>query len=371
MSPPASQKQRFPKYVHEANGRIVYRPRIGEQHRHLVAVDKSGFLKPPVRLGKAGDSYDQILRAYIAAKDDIDARLDGKHKRNTLFWLSKEYQGSSRYRELSTKSQKNNEVMVRILEHKISIDGKQGQLGDLPVSRLTKPMIRILLDKRLAKYQQAGKKGTAMVNREKAYLSAMVAWGIEHIEGLGLPANPFHDLKKFKEVARDRYVTDEEFEKQSEVAREVAAYLPIVFEITYLCAARGIEAVDLTRQNIQTDGVLINRRKGSDDNIIVFSPRLRTAIDAALAMHKQGTVRTMKLLVNTRGEALTKGALDTAMQRVKELMEQRNQGDVYWSLHLLKHKGITDSENKRIGGHATEAMQRRYDHSMDRIEPPR
>ncbi len=196
-------------------------------------------------------------------------------------------------------------------------------------------MIRTLLDKRLAKYQQAGRKGTAMVNREKAYLSAMVTWGMEHIEGLGLPANPFNNVKKFKEVARDRYVTDEELKKQSEVAREVAAYLPIVFEITYLCAARGIEAVDLTRKNIQPDGLLINRRKGSDDNIIVFSPRLKAATDAALAMHKQGTVRTMKLFVNTRGEALTKGALDTAMQRVKELMEQRNLGETYWSLHLL------------------------------------
>lgn len=42
-----------------------------------------------------------------------------------------------------------------------------------------------------------------------------------------------------------------------------------------------------------------------------------------------------------------------------------------FSLHGLKHRGITDSEDKRSGGHRTEAMRERYDHEIPIVEPPK
>lgn len=42
-----------------------------------------------------------------------------------------------------------------------------------------------------------------------------------------------------------------------------------------------------------------------------------------------------------------------------------------FSLHGLKHRGITDSENKAAGGHRTEAMRQRYDHEDPLVKPPR
>ena len=40
-------------------------------------------------------------------------------------------------------------------------------------------------------------------------------------------------------------MTDEEFWQQYEVAQSVRPWLPIVFEVSYHCAARGVEALDL------------------------------------------------------------------------------------------------------------------------------
>lgn len=366
---PRSKNPNFPKYVGPANGRLVYRPYIPADKRHLVQTDKGGFLKPPVKLGKVGDPEERWMRAYLAAKEEIEAKLTGR-KKFTLYWLRDEYHQSRQFKELAPKSQKNAELMSRLLEHAIKIDGQPATLGDLTAARLTTPMLRSLFEKRLAKYQSNGKKGSAMVNRERAWFSAMLTWGIQHIEGLGLPTNPCHGIKGFKEEPATRYVTDAEYDLQVEIASQLYPYMPVVYELAYLCAARGIEVTDLTKASIKDQGLEVDRRKGSEDNGILWTPRLQAAVAAAKAMHKEGKVATMALLVNMHGQRLTKAAIESAQQRIKEKMEEIGKGDVYWNLHALKRKGVSDAEDKRIAGHKTEAMQRRYDVLKTWHEPP-
>ncbi|MDT4875799.1 hypothetical protein FQZ97_1111950 [compost metagenome] len=60
-----------------------------------------------------------------------------------------------------------------------------------------------------------------------------------------------------------------------------APYLWYVMEISYLCRLRGIETVTLTDANETPEGVLTNRRKGSRDNIVRWTPRLQAAWEAA------------------------------------------------------------------------------------------
>ena len=51
----------------------------------------------------------------------------------------------------------------------------------------------------------------------------------------------------------------------------------------YLCRLRGIETITLTDAHELADGVMTNRRKGSRDNIVRWTPRLRAAWDGAKA----------------------------------------------------------------------------------------
>lgn len=52
-------------------------------------------------------------------------------------------------------------------------------------------------------------------------------------------------------------------------------------ELAYLCRLRGIEVVTLTDENELESGILTNRRKGSRDNIVRWTPRLRKAWENA------------------------------------------------------------------------------------------
>ena len=72
------------------------------------------------------------------------------------------------------------------------------------------------------------------------------------------------------------------------------------------------------------------------------------------------------------------------MQRLKKHMTERKmksywtrsdgtdeeESPLYWTLHDLKRKGISDSENKRIGGHKSESMRQRYNVKTETFSAP-
>lgn len=80
-----------------------------------------------------------------------------------------------------------------------------------------------------------------------------------------------------------------------------------------------------------------------------------------------------RLLVERSGNPISKSALDSAWQRF--ITEAMRVGVITeserFALHGLKHRGITDSENKASGGHKSEAMRQLYDHEVPLVKPPR
>lgn len=72
------------------------------------------------------------------------------------------------------------------------------------------------------------------------------------------------------------------------------------------------------------------------------------------------------------GNPISKSALDSAWQRF--ITEAMRVGVITeserFALHGLKHRGITDVDNKATGGHVTEAMRQRYDHELPVVQPP-
>ena len=57
-------------------------------------------------------------------------------------------------------------------------------------------------------------------------------------------------------------------------------------ELGYLCRLRSIETITLTEANGTAEGLSTNRRKGSRDNLVEWTPRLRAAWDGALALRR-------------------------------------------------------------------------------------
>ncbi len=367
-------KPKYPKYVREVNGRIVYRPRVKVQDRTWIDTDKSGFLKPPIRLGSVKDPEHVILSTYLAAKSSIESKIGAE--RHTLKWIVQEYKQSKQFKSLAEGSQKRAVSLENILELDMLVDGKSCTLGDVPIAGITMPVTRRLAEKRLEDYQTRGFKGNAAVNREITFLSTATKWAMNYIDRLGVSENPFRIIK-FEEHADTRYVKDDEYAIQKEIAGGMADYLPVLFEITYLVASRGVETLDLRLSDIEPDretgGIYIARRKGSKSNFIEWSDRLYEAYQAARKLHQKHKVATIDapLIVSSRGKTLTRSGLDTAMQRLKQKMKDKGLEHVFWTLHRLKAKGISDAEDDRIAGHKSEQMRERYKVKIERRKPAR
>lgn len=165
----------------------------------------------------------------------------------------------------------------------------------------------------------------------------------------------------------------------------VSDYLAAVMVLAYSVRLRGIEVCTLTGAHRLDEGIQSNRRKGSRDNVTEWDQEMVDAWNELVQRreriwNRKGRIRPVPmracdryLLVERGGNPLRKSALDTAWQR---LIAQATLAGVIteqerFSLHGLKHRGITDSENKAAGGHKTEAMRQRYDHEVPLVKPPR
>lgn len=359
----------LPKYVTVVNKvYIIYRPRIPVEKQHLIPVDKYGFLKPPVPLGKLGQSEDITLRKYLAAKASLDEQRDPY--KNTLLWVSEKYQLSRQFSELAVATQAQYKLVTRVLSHPIKRDGADATLGDLLAHEISKPILQAVMERRLEIQQAAGNKGQSVVNYEARYITSMLSWGCNFIPDLGITQSPLKGLKRLKEPRNERYVTDREYRVQLAAA---TGYLPAYFELAYLCAARKCEVRDLRQSDVLEEGLRIRRTKGSKHNIAEWTPRLRAAVELAAEISTMPKVIGLgddrPLLTDRKGAKITDEGIKSAMSRMKAKMKKLKLDDTFWSLHLLKHKGMTDAENKDLGGHKNAAIKDSYIHDLEVVKP--
>jgi len=358
------------KYVHIVNGRVVYRPYITKSERTVdMNLDNHGRIKPPLVLGREGDEPDFIYKAYLNAKEELKKEIYAEA--NTLGWIVDKYLESRQFKSLAISTQKRSKNLKKILDHPMIINSCDSTLAKLPISQVTKPSFQALAEKRLSDYKKAGRKGEVQVNREITFISGAIRWATNYIHDLGISQNPLKGFVKITETPDNRYVTDDEYDIQFREAEFIADYLQPIFELTYLLATRGIETLDIRMSDCTNEGIRTHRRKGSKDNIIAWSNRLTKAYKLAISRHKNFKVMQVDpyLITGFSGGQLTKSTLDDAMQRLKRRMVKNGCGDVYWSLHKLKSKGVSDSDNKRIAGHKTEQMRQKYDTKLHIFKP--
>lgn len=150
--------------------------------------------------------------------------------------------------------------------------------------------------------------------------------------------------------------------------------------LAYAVRLRGIEVNTLTDAHILTEGIRSNRRKGSRDNVTTWTDDLRQAV-RWLQSYRQERMEAHSrpipinadqrpLIVSESGTPLTKSALDSAWQRMirRAITEGVIEPGQRFALHGLKHRGITDSDDKASGGHRSEAMRQLYDHAIPVVQ---
>ncbi len=358
----------------------VYYDSRGHGRWYVQFRNEAGVLKyQTIADGKATLSE---LHRIIELREGID--------RYTLRYLCDQFHRSAQFKGLMLKTQQGYEYCRNIVVEWPTQTGMV--LGDLSTERFSQPLIQRLVD------NIANEGRPTKANSVLRYLRRLFRWGMNRGHCKDNPAMGVESAKERKlrrlpgtelveRVIQHAKAKGADYPKRGQ-AGTCPAYLWIVMELAYLCRLRGIEVITLTDANALTAGIMTNRRKGSRDNIVKWSPRLRAVWEAAQTRRAEiwGKVHRLPakakenrpLLVARNGEALQKSSLDTAWQRfmTRMIKDEVIEPAERFGLHDLKRQGITDTtgtrhEKQEASGHRSSGMMDIYDLSLPQVEIPR
>ena len=311
-----------------------------------------------VRLCPLDAARESVWEAYRHAKLERE-----KSTTVTVGTLLDNFMTSDRFRELASNTQKD----YRQCEKKL-----QAVFGAAAPEVVTAPIVRQFMDRR-------GQTSKTRANREKALLSSAWSWNYER--GITAMPNPCEKVKPFKEAARDRYVTDEEYEAVFNLA---PLHIQIAMEIAYLCAARQGDVLDLRRGRkdqtqpepgqtavILKQGIYIRQGKTGVRQIKLWTPRLLAAVKAADQI--SSTISSMYLIHNRQGQRYTPSGFRTAWHRTLKAwlgQDATSAHPGWYTYHDLKAKGISDYEQgdkQEFSGHLTRAQMERYNRRISEV----
>ncbi len=89
--------------------------------------------------------------------------------------------------------------------------------------------------------------------------------------------NPTKGVRQYKEVSRDRYITNEEYQALYSVAPDI---VKIAMELAF-CCARQNDVLEMKKSQFMEEGILIKQSKTSVAQIKAWSPRLNAALELA------------------------------------------------------------------------------------------
>ena len=331
----------------------------------------------------------KTIATEVAALSDLHTITETNNdiQRGTLEYVFNAFHDSTEFRELMIGTQKSYKQSAKFL---INYPTKLGQpFGTLKVDRLTLPIIQRIIE-------AVGKTRPSKANHLLRYMRRTFLWAMRLGE---CKTNPADGVKQVAERKQFKMPTQSTFIRVLQFARDrgtrvahsegsVAPYLAPVMQLAYSCRLRGIEVCTLTDANALDAGIQSNRRKGSLDNITEWNADMRAAWNELQDIRKKTIDRTSKpvqlkpenryLVVSQSGDPLVKSSFDSAWQRmikmaiVAEVITEAER----FSLHGLKHRGVTDTEGTRAqkkdaSGHKSDAAFNVYDHELQTVKPPK
>ena len=311
------QKRKLPPYVLADKYGYRLKPYLGRVHGK-TRWGKTINLAPP------DAPMSEVWRAYEEAIGD---------DRQTVGWLLDLYKDSDRFGELSPKSQKE---YASAIEKLTGAPVGNDRFGSVRLDQVDKRSIRGYLDT----YPSP-----VAANRHIAVLKSAWNWVLERHE---VPDNPCIGVTLNREKARERYVTDREFET---VLRMAPPPISQMMELAYLLRGRVSEVLNIRVEDIHDDYLVFRRLKGSEGELCMLSERLREALS---------DVRADPYVCHRYSQSAFSSAWRRLMAKV----------DKPFTFHDLKAKGVSDHETNH-SGHRSPSMKKVYVRKLQEVPATR
>jgi integrase len=216
----------------------------------------------------------------------------------------------------------------------------------------------------------AAKHGIVQSNLHLALLKHIIVKGIEWG---AMKEHPARDVRKLPVLARDRDVSDSEFQ----LVRTLApATLQVAMDLVLLTGMSRGDILALTRAQCLDDGIHYTRektrRKTPRKIIVGWSPELRSVVERAKRIEPEFR---RHIVATDEGKQFSASGFSTAWQRLmvkatKAGLEER------FHFHDLRAKSATDTEDlmeasERLGHSSPEITKRVYRRKAARVKPLR
>ena len=155
-------------------------------------------------------------------------------------------------------------------------------------------------------------------------------------------------MKLNREQPRERYVTDDEYER---VLRMAPPPIQQMMELAYLLRARLGEVLNLKVSDVSDTHVRLIRLKGSEGELCTLSERLRAALS---------DVRGGDYVCHQYSQSAFSSAWRRLMAKV----------DKPFTFHDLKAKGVSDHETNH-SGHRSPSMKKVYVRKLQEVPATR
>ena len=318
-----------------------------------------------------------------------DAKLSDLHRlaeeinepnRSTLGWLLDLFHGSAQFAGYAERTRENFGYLRDAVK---AYPAAGGTAKDAKLSAVTRPGIQRMIAK-------IGQETPTKALHVLQYLRIVFRWALNFgyapsvWNGVNIAAgvSPPKIKRNVRIPAQDEHTAViDALKRAGALGRRdgaVAPYLWIVAELGYLCRLRQADMVDLTDADVLKDGLRARRKKGSNETLVEWSPRLRAALSEARRLRMKawaGVAEPMRpddrpLLVNERGQRLTRSGLNSAWQRAKRVVGAN------FGLHAMKHRGVTDTpgtlaDKQRASGHKEQRTVGVYNHEVAVVSTPK
>jgi integrase len=196
------------------------------------------------------------------------------------------------------------------------------------------------------------RKKPGMANHMRTVLIG--ALDIGFLEGI-VERNVARDVRPFTIAARDRYITDAEFDA---IADEAQPTMRVIMKLCFHTGQRISDIIKLRYSDISDEGITFKQKKTGNRLLVSWSPELRAVVEEARKLHSG--VKGMTLLHTQKGTQYSYWTIRTWWDEARTAAGVE---DVH--IHDIRAKSGTDADSagldsKKLLGHKSESSHRRY-----------